>query len=149
MDLTQRLGAILRALDIWEIEYALNGEGDSGEATLERVAYRNGTAQSDLPEIAIFITDTGDVRHLAELLENIVAEAPEGDWVNNEGGYGSVIVRPFEDEEGLSIDCNMTYRDEDDYGDDDEDFIDEEPDADDQTGTEVDVSVVIAGEVEP
>jgi hypothetical protein len=52
---------------------------------------------------------------LPELLGNIVADAPEGDWVNNEGGYGSVYVRPFEGEEALTIDCDMSYREDGDY----------------------------------
>ena len=151
MEMAKRLGAILRALQITEIEYSLNGGGDSGETTLERVTYRNDPLANDLPDIPIFIGDRGEIRHLAELLENIVADAPEGDWVNNEGGYGSVYVRPFEDEEDLTIDCDMSYREDGDYGDDDE-FVDEDliDDDDDNDDGPLAVAVqVLVGEVAP
>lgn len=127
METAERLGAILRTLQITKIEYSLNGGGDSGETTLERVTYRNDPLAHDLPDIPIFIGDRGEIRHLSELLENLVADAPEGDWVNNEGGYGTVYVRPFEDEEDLTIDCDMSYREDGDYGDDgDDQFVDDE-----------------------
>lgn len=147
MEMAERLGAILRALQITEIEYSLSGGGDSGETTLERVTYRNDPLANDLPDIPIFIGDRGEIRHLAELLENIVADAPEGDWVNNEGGYGSVYVRPFEDEEELTIDCVMSYRED---GDDDEDeFVDDGPIDDEDDGSLAVTVQVLVGEVAP
>src|SRR5690606_2922560 len=130
MRLDERLGTILRALAITEIEYSLSGGGDSGESTLERVTYREGDDKATLPDVPIFITDSGQIRHLPDLLESIVVDAPEGDWVNNEGGYGTVYVRPFEEDDDLTIDCDMTFREDGDYGDDDDDeeFIDDDDD---------------------
>ncbi|MFC3721987.1 hypothetical protein [Neoaquamicrobium sediminum] len=154
MDHNQRLGAILRALDIIEIEYTLNGSGDSGETDLERVQYRGGRPEtSTLPDIPIFITDGGAILSLPNLLHRIVADAPDGDWVNNEGGYGTVYVRPFEDEGDPFVECNMTYREDGDYGDGDgDDYDDEDEFVDDglsEAETRIDVAVplIVVGEV--
>lgn len=70
---------------------------------------------------------------LSWLLDDLVADLPGGDWVNNEGGYGTVTIRPFEEDEDLRFECDMTFRDEGDYGDenDEEEFEDEDFDADD------------------
>lgn len=147
MELAQRLGAILRALQITRIEYSLSGGGDSGETTLERVTYRDNSTSHNLPDIPIFISDTGQIQHLPDLLERIVADAPEGDWVNNEGGFGTVYVRPFEDEMDLSLECDMSFREDGDYGDDDDDVVDDEPV--DHENQELDVPVFVVGEVAP
>lgn len=151
MRLKQRLGAILRALAITEIEYSLSGGGDSGESTLERVSYEADGVRTSLPDIPIFVTDTGQVWHLPDLLESIVVDAPEGDWVNNEGGYGTVYVRPFEEDDDLAIECDMTFREDGDYGDDDDDdeFIDDG--GDDGVGplSDAHVPVFVTGEVAP
>lgn len=151
MDIGQRLGAILRALNIMEVEYSLSGGGDSGETALERIEYRSGEAGHTLPDIPVSITDNGQIRHLRELLEDIVADAPEGDWVNNEGGYGTVTVFPFDDEEDLAIACDMTFREGCDYGDDEEDeeFVDDDPDDTGQIGSDDAVPLVLVGEVAP
>jgi hypothetical protein len=63
--------------------------------------------------------------HHAKLktLEKIY-DLPEGDWINNEGGYGTVILRPQENDPDLQVECAMTYRDG--YEDEDEDFEDDE-----------------------
>ena len=59
---------------------------------------------------------------------------PDGDWCNNEGGYGNVILRPQESDEDLQVECDMTYGEESDDADfeDDErldsDFNDTDPD---------------------
>ncbi|MGX7743952.1 hypothetical protein [Rhodopseudomonas parapalustris] len=128
MEMAQQLGAILRVLQVVEIEYSLSGGGDSGETTLERIVYRDPPTATKLPDIPVRFTDDGRIVRLPDLLEDIVADAPEGDWVNNEGGYGTVYVRPFEDDSSLAIECDMTYRDDGDYGDDDHDdeFVDDE-----------------------
>ncbi|MDN5925707.1 MAG: hypothetical protein L0I29_01370 [Hyphomicrobiales bacterium] len=150
MEMAERLGAILRALQITEIEYSLSGGGDSGETTLEHVTYAGDPEAHDLPDVPIFISDSGQIRHLPELLEAIVADAPDGDWVNNEGGFGTVYVRPFEDEENLSIECDMSFREDGDYGDDDDDdqFVDDDLIDDDDASLAVTVDVVV-GEVAP
>lgn len=151
MELGQRLGAILRALNITKVEYSLSGGGDSGESVLERIECREGEDRTTLPDIPVFITDSGQIRNLPELLENIVADAPEGDWVNNEGGFGTVAVFPFDDEEDLTIVCDMTFREDGDYGDDedDEDFVDDVSDESDEIGSDVAVPLFVVGEVAP
>lgn len=120
--------ALLRALGITEIEFSLSGGGDSGEVTLERISYQDGRTEHKVPDVPTEISNTGAVRSLPDVLEQIVADAPEGDWVNNEGGYGTVVIRPFEEDEDLVIDCDMTFREEGDYGDDDDDFVDDDLD---------------------
>ena len=58
-------------------------------------------------------------------LDSIVADIPDGDWFNNEGGYGNVTLYPQETDEDLRVECDMTYGEEDDDQDfeDDEEFI--------------------------
>lgn len=155
MELAEQLGAILRALQIKEIEYALNGGGDSGETTLESITYRDGTTGTELPEIPVLFTDLGRIIFLSGLLEEAVAEAPDGDWVNNEGGYGRVYVRPFEDEHDLAIECDITFREDGDYGvddDDEDDFVGDEPADGDESPDEqafTALPIVEPGEVAP
>ena len=122
----ERAVAILRALRITEIQYSLSGGGDSGEVTLEHVRYEHGRIAHELPSIPIAILNNGMLATLDDVLENIVADAPEGDWVNNEGGQGTVIVNPFEDDEDAIVECDVTFNDYDDR--DDDDFIDDDDD---------------------
>lgn len=133
MDRKEIAIALLRAIGIQELEYALDGGGDSGDSTLERIQHVDGRLLDKLPDIPTGIDGTGRARTLSWLLDDLVADLPEGDWVNNEGGYGTVIIRPFEEDEDLCFECDMTFREEGDYGDEneDEEFEDEEFDADD------------------
>lgn len=109
--------ALLGALGIEEIEFSLNGSGDSGDATLEHVRYADGHEESRIPDIAIGFHPRGEAYTLESYLENLASDLPEGDWVNNEGGYGEVFIRPTADEDER-FECNMTFRDE--YEDEDE-----------------------------
>lgn len=120
--------AVLTALGIQELEYALDGGGDSGDSTLERIQHVDGRTLEKLPNIPIGIHGGGWPYMLEALLDDLVADLPEGDWINNEGGYGTVIIRPFAEEEDLCFDCDMTYREEGDYGDDE--FVDEDDEDD-------------------
>lgn len=130
--LIERVAVILRALEITEIRYSLNGGGDSGEVDLDVVCHKDGHETHILPVVPVAIRSSGEVIALKELLDGIVAAAPEGDWVNNEGGYGTVCVRPFADDEEEIIECDMTFRDEDEYDDEDDDgFVDDEDPDDD------------------
>ena len=113
--------AILKALGIGEAVYSLSGGGDQGTCNLDCVTYLDNCTEHALPRITIGIDDLGQVSMLDELLENIVADIPDGDWVNNEGGHGTVILLPQETDEYLQVDCNMTYCDESDEGDFDDD----------------------------
>ncbi|MCW0234065.1 MAG: hypothetical protein OJJ21_10740 [Ferrovibrio sp.] len=146
-DWKDKLGAILRTLKIRRIEYGLSGGGDSGETTLERVIYVSGAVAHDLPNIPVTVTNAGSVIKLPDLLERIVSDAPEGDWINNEGGQGTVTVRPFEEEDGLFIECDMTFNDEDDGDDDFDDEFDDSPDDWDDDPSPSSPAAFQAGEV--
>ncbi|MBX9827965.1 MAG: hypothetical protein K2Y27_23590 [Xanthobacteraceae bacterium] len=125
--------ALLRAIGVAELEYSLDGGGDSGATTLERIQHIDGRTLETLPDIPTGIDGNNRVRTLSWLLDDLVAELPEGDWINNEGGYGTVTIRPFAEDDELRFDCDMTYREEGDYGDDDDEdaFIDEDEAFDD------------------
>jgi len=118
-----RVAALLRALGIVEITYGLNGSGDSGETSLEGARYRDGREEAALPSVAIGFRGNGRPTTLEEYLGDLAADLPEGDWVNNEGGYGTVSIFPFATDPGDRFCCDMTYRDG--YDDDDEDDDDE------------------------
>ena len=113
--------ALLRAIGIQELEYSLDGGGDSGDSTLEKIQHVDGRLLDRLPDIPTGVDGTGRPRTLSWLLDDLVADLPEGDWVNNEGGYGTVIIRPFEEDEDF---C---------FEDDDEEFEDDDLDADDDS----------------
>lgn len=111
--------AALRALDIAEVTYSLSGCGDEGTTTLEAITKRDGTELSALPHVAIgFYTAAS---FIADALEYYVSELPEGNWVDGPGGDGTIVVRPFDEDD--PFDVSMTYHDDD--------FHDEAPDYDD------------------
>ena len=109
--------ALLGALGIEEIEFSLDGGGDSGDSTLEHVRYADGHEDNRIPDIAIGFHPRGETYTLETYLENLASDLPEGDWVNNEGDYGEVFIRPTADEDER-FECNMTFRDE--YEDEDD-----------------------------
>jgi hypothetical protein len=114
--------AVLKALRIAEVKYCLSGGGDSGTAELEHVLYADGRHGS-LPTVTIGITDSGDTVSLDERLDGLVGNIPDGDWINNEGGYGNVVLRPQEPDPDLQVECDMTYGEDND-----------EPDFEDENG---------------
>ena len=117
---------LLRALGIVAVTYVLNGGGDSGECELESVRYADGSEAAKLPSIPTGFRDDGEIQRLDIVLENIAADLPEGDWVNNEGGQGTVSFFPFEPHFEDRVVSDMTFHDEDDY-EDEEDFDDIDP----------------------
>ena len=125
--------AILNALAVTEVRYCLSGGGDSGTAELDHVLYRDGR-QGPLPSVTVAITGCGGIVCLDERLDDLVSNLPDGDWVNNEGGYGHVTLRPQEVDEDLRIECDMTYGEDSgdpDFEDDHEfssDFNESDPD---------------------
>jgi hypothetical protein len=126
--------AILNALRIAEVRYCLSGGGDSGTAELEHVLYGDGRL-GPLPTVTIDITDSGEVVSLDQRLDGLVGNIPDGDWINNEGGYGAVVLRPQEPDPDLQVECDMTYGEEDgepDFEDDEPDFKDADSDPPDQ-----------------
>jgi hypothetical protein len=112
--------AILKALQIAEVSYCLSGGGDSGTVEINHVLYADGR-HGPLPTVTLGVNDVGGTITLDERLENIVYELPDGDWINNEGGHGNVVLRPHEDDPDCQVECDITY------GEDSEpDFDDEE-----------------------
>lgn len=78
MERAEQVIALLRALGIKEIEYSLSGGGDSGETTLERVAYRDGRTVHELPNIPVGISGPGQVETIDHLLDRLVTDLPAG-----------------------------------------------------------------------
>lgn len=116
--------ACLKAMEIEELTVTLDGSGDSGDADFECALTRSGQVLYELPFITVAVDAGGHRTSLQELASGVAAELPEGDWVNNEGGYGQVHFRPYEDDPDLWVDTDMTYRDGYEDGDD-ADFDDE------------------------
>jgi hypothetical protein len=124
--------AVLKALGVSEVVYSLSGGGDEGTCEIDSVVHLDGRTTQALPALSIGINDLGQVTTLEELLDGIVAYIPDGDWVNNEGGCGTVVLHPQETDEDLRVECDMTYGDENDDQDfDDDEFSDAGIDEDD------------------
>lgn len=119
------IAELLRTLGVEEARFALSGGGDDGEASIELVRYRDGREEFRLPTVPVGIGPNGQIFTLSGYLLDRAADLPDGDWVNNEGGFGSVTFFPFAVEPDEIVECDMTYRD---YGDDDDD--DDEDDLD-------------------
>jgi hypothetical protein len=117
--------AILKALQITEVSYCLSGGGDQGTVELDHVRYADGRC-GPMPIVTVGISDSGSTVILDERLENLVYELPDGDWINNEGGSGTIELRPLEADLDCQVECSMTYGTY--YNDDDDgpDFEDEE-----------------------
>ena len=129
---------ILKALHVVEVMYCLSGGGDFGTADLDHVLYADDKP-GPLPTVTLAVTDAGGIVCLDERLETIIYGLPDGDWINNEGGHGTVILRPQETDPDCRVECDMTYGDDSgdsDFEDEDEfetsDFRDTEPAAPDQ-----------------
>lgn len=68
---------------------------------------------------------------------------PDGDWINNEGGYGTVILRPQEADLD-QVQCDMTYGDDNGEPDsEDEDGEASPPDFNDADPAAVDKPIAI------
>lgn len=147
-ELTPPIIRLLRTLGIAEVAYALNGGGDSGETSIEHVFYRDGREEPHLPSVPIRIGPAGQISTLDGVLSDYAADKPDGDWVNNEGGYGTVEIFPFETDPDLMVECDMTYREDGDYGDGD-DYDDEDLDpidvdlTEDADSDQISVEIVI------
>jgi len=112
---------LLRILDIEEIIFGLSGGGDSGEATVDKVLYRDGRETTEIPRLPTGFSSDGDVMRLDHYLEHLAADTPDGDWINNEGGSGWVTIQPFAPDPSERLLCDMVYGYEDDDCDDEED----------------------------
>lgn len=110
--------ALLRALGVQQLDYSLSGGGDSGEASIASIIWQDQRDDLQLPKIPVAIGRACTAITLNAFLEEFASNVPEGDWVNNEGGYGTVTFLPFED--GGTFYDDMTYRADGDYGDEDD-----------------------------
>jgi hypothetical protein len=115
--------ACLRALEIEEAVISLDGSGDSGDAVFDYALTCAGQTLTKLPVLTVAVDHSGQLVTLEELAIDIAASAPDGNWYDNEGGYGKVVYRALEDDPDLQVEIDMTYRDE--YEDDDPDFQDD------------------------
>ena len=111
---------LLSGIGIDAVTYSLSGGGDAGETELESVHYLGGQDATALPRLPIGFNPDGRPQWLGEYLEGAAADLPEGDWVNNEGGYGTVTFAPTATDPDDRVDIDMTYRPDGDYGDDDD-----------------------------
>ena len=117
--------AILKASDVSEVVYHLSGGGDFGTCELETVIYEDGR-HAALPMVTVGITDYSEIITLGSCLDRLVEELPDGDWINNEGGSGTVTLRPQELDEDLRVECDMTFgeeNEEQDFDDDGDQFL--------------------------
>jgi hypothetical protein len=129
---------ILRALGVEMLQFTLSGGGDSGACDIEEIVWR--THHDDGGPVTQ--VRLASIPHLNGCLESelctAAAEWPEMDWVNNVGGYGSIIIQPFADDpdERVSIDMNYNEEDQDDLGEDPElgDELDLQADAEPKAG---------------
>ncbi|MFZ3482131.1 hypothetical protein [Sphingomonas sp. 3-13AW] len=110
----------LDALGFQEIEFSLNGGGDDGECHLSLVRMNDGSIRERLPDFPIAFAVSGQAISLEDFLSDHTAEVPEEDWVNNDGGSGTVVYYPDRKGGDPRIDCLMSYGE----GEDDEDFCD-------------------------
>ena len=139
---------VLEALGIEEAVCCISGGGDQGAAEIEAVRYRDGREMCGnhaLPKVTIGIAG-GSAVTLADRLLDLVYGLPDGDWINNEGGHGTVTLRPFD--AGDPVICEMEYHDEYDGESDfaDDDGIDPgEADADPGAFT-IDIPQPVTGE---
>lgn len=117
----QKIGAtldLLAALGVTRVVYRLDGGGDEGDTSLEEVVYADGRQEDRLPEAPTGFSAGGRVRTLSEELEEHAADAPDIDWVNNEGGSGTVTYSPCAAiGERIEVDVHSNP-DDDDEGED-------------------------------
>jgi hypothetical protein len=117
--------AILKALQITEVSYCLSGGGDQGTVEINHVLHAGGHC-GPMPPVTAGVSDSGSTISLDERLENLIYDLPDGDWINNEGGHGTVVLRPQEENPEDQIACDMTYgedSDEPDFEDEDEEEL--------------------------
>ena len=133
----------LAALGIVEVVYSLDGGGDSGEACLSHVVHEDGRQEESLPPMPVGFDNMGNVWDVDTYLNATAAEHPDENWVDNDGGYGTVTFLPkAEDEDRITYE--LSFRDEED----DDDAYDEIEDDDDETGDEADAERAAAAAID-
>lgn len=117
---------VLATMGVAEVSLSLDGGGDSGDCEIDIVRYADGRVVHELPPIAIGFNN-GSVLELPDVVVYAASEAPDGDWVNNEGGKGTVTLLPLAPCSDERVQCEMEYHaegkhdgfDEDDAGEPD------------------------------
>jgi hypothetical protein len=139
---------LLTTLGIEAIVYELDGSCDSGDCTLEEVRYADGRTGNTIPNLPIGFFDGGAIQYLEGRLDDIASDLPEGNWYDNEGGYGTVTIHPAELDPEIRYDVDMTYREEGDYGGDnnDDDEVFDDIDSDDEDDRADERLLITAGE---
>jgi hypothetical protein len=103
---------ILRALGVESLTFTLDGGGDSGDCDIESMEWRE-RHEDGRPVVKV---DLARIPHLNGNLEselcNAASEWPEMDWVNNEGGCGSITVEPFSEDPNDRVCISMDYNEE-------------------------------------
>lgn len=103
----------LRVLGIQRIVFTLDGGGDSGNVDITEIDWANEKVEK--VDLKLLPSPTPGFS-LASYMIEVVADMPDGDWVNNEGGYGTITFMPFASkdiEECVEIDMSYhEYHDE-------------------------------------
>lgn len=88
---------LLRAKGVGSVVFAYDGGGDDGQVG-DAVAYPKGV-DPHKQENAALVMELPDafVEPLRDLAFSILGHYCPGDWVNNEGGYGSILIVLGED----------------------------------------------------
>ena len=103
-----------RDRNIHEIEFSLSGCGDEGQSELNAIRLKSGEElqihnKSEIMKdfmnaedvnLAIFEFNQHTTSTRVEWLQRISENVPQIDWMNNAGGYGVVLFKPFEKENG-------------------------------------------------
>lgn len=89
---------ILQQMNIKRIMYRLDGGGDSGIVEMDEIEFQGDGNEKTLDVCIGFESVLGKSSSLKDILDDIVAELPEFDWVNNDGGHGTITICPHEDD---------------------------------------------------
>lgn len=119
----------LAALGIVEVVYSLDGGGDSGEACLSHVVHEDGRQEESLPPMPVGFDNMGNVWDVETYLNEVAAEYPDENWVDNDGGYGTVTFLPTA-EDGDRIEYELSFRDEEEDEGDYEEIQEDDDEAD-------------------
>ena len=124
---------MLAAIGIVRVAYRLDGGGDEGSVYLEEVAYADGRVEEKLPPVPLGFTNSGEVLTVGDLLESHAQDAPDFDWINNDGGAGSVTyhANAEDSDSGERVDVDVHPHEYDETDEDEAEEFDLDGDGDD------------------
>jgi hypothetical protein len=95
----------IKNLGVNKIEITFSGSGDSGD--IDEVQFIANEWDDITPDITSKIGDDC-INHFRDVAYNIIEDKvdPIGDWVNNEGGFGTIIIST----DSSSYDLNYSQR---------------------------------------